>query len=89
MRTSTECCEASGAGRCHDVTRKRPSALTSKSASRSAPPGCGVRSAGAPPSAVVQSEQMRFVGAEILVPVPDRIAGVQNRGDLVVLAQIP
>ena len=32
---------------------------------------------------------MWLAGPEVLVPVPDRIAGVQDRADLVVLAQIP
>ncbi len=37
----------------------------------------------------VQREQMWSVGPEVLVPVSNRIAGVQDRGDLVVLAQLP
>ena len=74
-------------GLCHDVTTKLPSGLTSKSASRSAPAGRGVRSVGEVSSP--STRQMRGAGAEIPVPVPDRIAGVQYRGDLVVLAQVP
>ena len=56
-------------------------------ASRNALPGDSVRSRGAPPSRTVP--QMRLAGPEILVPVPDRVAGVQDRGDLGVLTQIP
>ncbi len=39
--------------------------------------------------ASIHCEQVGGGGAEIGVPVPDRVAGMQDRGDLGVLAQIP
>ena len=87
MRTSTECSEASGAGCCHDVTTKLPSRADVEVgvAQRCARPRREIGRSG-DVAGQIQREQMRGGGAEIGVPVPDRIAGMQDRGDLGVLA---
>ena len=69
------------------VTTKLPSALTSKSASRNAPPGAG--SGRGTVGGRSTSNRCGSAGPEVVVPVPHRIAGVQHRRHLVVLAQRP